>query len=65
MEFEGEIIEVLPNQTFKVDLDQGHLVLCYTAGKLKQHKIRLVQGDRVRVEITPYDLSRGRITYRI
>jgi translation initiation factor IF-1 len=65
MEFEGEIIEVLPNQTFKVDLDQGHMVLCYTAGKLKQHKIRLVLGDRVRVEMTPYDLSKGRITFRI
>lgn len=65
IQFEGMITEVLPNQTFKVDLDQGHLVLCYTAGRLKKFKIRLVQGDRVRVEMTPYDLTKGRITYRI
>ena len=65
IQFEGIITDVLPNQTFKVDLDQGHMVMCYTAGKLKKHKIRLVQGDRVRVEMTPYDLTKGRITYRI
>lgn len=65
IEFEGKIVEVLPNQTFKVDLDQGHMVLCYTAGKLKKFKIRLVQGDRVRIEMTPYDLTKGRIIFRM
>lgn len=65
IEFEGRIIEVLPNQTFKVELDNDHMVLCYTAGKLKQFKIRLVQGDKVKIEMTPYDLNKGRITYRL
>jgi translation initiation factor IF-1 len=65
LEVEGNIVDVLPNQTFKVELDNGHNVLCYTGGKLRQHKIRLVNGDRVKVEMTPYDLSKGRITFRI
>lgn len=65
IELEGEIVEVLPNQTFKVKLEGGHLINCYTAGKMRQFKIRLVQGDRVRVEMTPYDLEKGRITFRI
>lgn len=65
IEFEGIITEVLPNQQFKVQLDQGQTILCYTAGKMRQYKIRLVQGDRVQVEMTPYDLTRGRITYRV
>lgn len=65
IEFEGIITEVLPNQQFKVQLDQGQTILCYTAGKMRQYKIRLVQGDRVQIEMTPYDLSRGRITYRV
>lgn len=65
IEFEGIIVEVLPNQTFKVELDNGHQVLCYTGGKMRQFKIRLVQGDRVKVEMTPYDLTKGRIMFRI
>lgn len=65
LEFEGSIIDVLPNQTFKVILENGHNVICYTGGKMRQHKIRLVQGDRVRIEMTPYDLSKGRIMFRI
>lgn len=65
MEMEGEIVEVLPNQMFKVKLDNQHLVTCYTGGKMRQFKIRLVQGDRVKLEMTPYDLSKGRITFRI
>lgn len=65
IEFEGSIIDVLPNQTFKVRLSNEHEIICYTGGKLRQHKIRLVQGDRVKVEMTPYDLSKGRITFRI
>ena len=65
IEMEGDIIEVLPNQMFKVKLENDHLVTCYTGGKMRQFKIRLVQGDRVRIEMTPYDLSKGRIIFRI
>lgn len=65
LEFEGNITEVLPNQMFKVELDNGHLVTCYTGGKMRQFRIRLVAGDRVKIEMTPYDLDKGRITYRL
>lgn len=65
MEFEGLIIDVLPNQMFKVELENGHIVTCYTGGKMRQFKIRLVQGDKVRIEMTPYDLDKGRITRRL
>ena len=65
IELEGNIVEVLPNQMFKVKLDNEHVVTCYTSGKMRQFKIRLVQGDRVKLEMTPYDLEKGRITYRI
>ena len=65
MEFEGEIIDVLPNQMFKVELDNGHVLTAYTGGKMRQFKIRMVHGDRVKVEVSPYDLEKGRITYRI
>ena len=65
LEFEGSIVEVLPNQMFKVELDNGHIVTCYTGGKMRQFKIRLVAGDRVRIEMTPYDLEKGRITRRL
>jgi translation initiation factor IF-1 len=65
IEYEGSIVDVLPNQTFRVELANGHEVLCYTGGKMRQHKIRLVQGDRVKIEMTPYDLSKGRIMFRI
>ncbi len=65
IEFEGDITEVLPNQMFKVQLDNEHIVTCYTGGKMRQFKIRLVQGDRVRVEMTPYDLEKGRIIRRL
>ena len=65
IEVEGNINEVLPNQMFKVELDNGHLVTCYTGGKMRQFRIRLVQGDRVRVEMTPYDLEKGRIIFRL
>lgn len=64
MEFEGEIIDVLPNQMFKVQFENGHVVTAYTGGKMRQFKIRMVTGDRVMVEMSPYDLSKGRITYR-
>jgi len=65
IEVQGTIHEVLPNQTYKVILENEHNVTCYTAGKLKQHRIRLVLGDKVKVEMTPYDLAKGRITYRL
>jgi len=64
-ELEGEITDVLPNNMFKVKLDNEHVVMCYTAGKMRQFKIRMIMGDRVRVEMTPYDLSKGRITRRL
>ena len=64
IQLEGDIIEVLPNQMFKVKLDNEHVVTCYTGGKMRQFRIRLVQGDRVTVEMTPYDLGKGRIVYR-
>ena len=65
IELEGNIIEVLPNQMFKVKLDNEHIVICYTGGKMHQFKIRLVQGDRVKIEMTPYDLNKGRVIFRI
>ncbi len=61
---EGEILEALPNATFKVKLDNGHIVLAHVSGKMRMHFIRILPGDRVKVELSPYDLSRGRITYR-
>jgi len=63
--FEGEITDVLPNQMFKVTLENGHIVTCYTGGKMRQFRIRLVAGDKVKIEMTPYDLEKGRITYRL
>jgi translation initiation factor IF-1 len=65
IELEGSIIDVLPNQMFKVQLDNEHIVTCYTGGKMRQFKIRLVAGDKVRIEMTPYDLEKGRITRRL
>jgi translation initiation factor IF-1 len=65
VEFEGEVIEALPNLQFKVRLDNGHEVLAYLRGKMRRFRIRVLPGDRVRVELSPYDLTRGRITYRM
>jgi len=65
LEFEGIIVEVLPNQTFKVELENKHMITCYTSGKMRQFRIRMVAGDNVRVEMTPYDLEKGRITRRL
>lgn len=64
IEVEGTVIEALPNTQFTVELDNGHHVLAYLSGKMRRYYIRILLGDRVRVEMTPYDLSRGRITYR-
>jgi len=65
VEMEGEIIESLRNRMFRVRLDNGHEMLGYTAGRMKRHRIRMLLGDRVRIELSPYDLDRGRIVYRI
>lgn len=65
IEMEGEVIELMPATTFKVLLENGHEILAHLAGKMRMHKIRLLPGDRVRVQISPYDLSKGRITYRL
>jgi translation initiation factor IF-1 len=64
LEVEGTVVETLPNTQFLVELDNGHRVLAYLSGKMRKYYIRILLGDRVRVEMTPYDLTRGRITYR-
>ncbi len=64
IEFEGEVVEALPNTMFKVRLDNDHVVLAHISGKMRMHYIRILPGDRVKVELSPYDLTRGRITYR-
>jgi translation initiation factor IF-1 len=64
LEVEGTVIELLPNTQFKVELDNGHQVLAYLSGRMRKYYIRILLGDRVRLEMTPYDLARGRITYR-
>jgi len=61
---DGKVIEVLPNATFKVELDNGHVVLCHISGKMRMHYIKILLSDKVRVEITPYSLDKGRITHR-
>jgi len=61
---DGEVKEVLPRTTFKVELENGHEVLAHISGKMRMHYIRILPGDKVTVEISPYDLGRGRITYR-
>jgi translation initiation factor IF-1 len=64
IELEGEVTEALPNTMFRVQLDNDHNVLAHISGKMRQHYIRILPGDRVKVELSPYDLTRGRITYR-
>ena len=61
---DGKVIEVLPNATFRVELDNGHIVLCHISGKMRMHYIKILLGDTVRLEITPYSLDKGRITHR-
>ncbi len=61
---DGTIVDTLPNAMFKVRLDNGHEVLAHVSGKMRMHFIRILQGDKVTVELSPYDLSKGRITYR-
>ena len=64
IEVEGKIIEALPNAFFRVELDNGHKILAHVSGKIRMHFIRILPGDTVKVELSPYDLTRGRITYR-
>ena len=64
IEIEGTVSEVLPDARFRVDLDNGHGVLAYLSGKMRQNYIHVLEGDRVKVELSPYDLSKGRVTYR-
>jgi translation initiation factor IF-1 len=64
IEMEGEVLEAFPNGMFKIQLDEGHEVLGYTAGKMRRFRIKIFPGDRVKVEVSPYDLTRGRIVYR-
>lgn len=64
LEVEGTVLEPLPNAMFRVELENGHKVLAHISGKMRMHYIRILPGDRVVVEISPYDLSRGRIVYR-
>lgn len=64
LEFEGLVSEILPNAMFRVKLDNGHEVLAHTSGKMRKNRIRVLTGDKVNVEMTPYDLSKGRITFR-
>lgn len=64
IELEGTVVEPLPNAMFKIELENGHQVLAHISGKMRMHYIKILPGDRVTVELSPYDLDRGRITYR-
>ena len=64
LEFEGEVTETLPNTQFKVKLENGHVIDAHISGKMRKHYIRILTGDKVKVEMTPYDLTKGRITFR-
>ena len=64
LEFKGKVTDLLPNAMFRVKLENGHIVTAHAAGKLRKNRIRVLQGDKVQVEMTPYDLTKGRITFR-
>ena len=64
IQMQGEVVETLPNATFRVKLDNNHEIIAHTAGKMRKNRIRVLAGDKVLVEMTPYDLTKGRITYR-
>ncbi|GAB2188963.1 translation initiation factor IF-1 [Sessilibacter sp. MAH2] len=64
IEMEGEVVDTLPNTTFRVKLENGHMVIAHISGKMRKNYIRILTGDKVKVELTPYDLSKARITYR-
>jgi translation initiation factor IF-1 len=65
IELQGEVLELMPAASFKVALENGHEILAHLSGKMRMNKIRLLPGDKVKVQISPYDLSKGRITYRL
>jgi translation initiation factor IF-1 len=65
IETEGKVVEALPNAMFRVELENGHIVLAHVSGKMRMHFIRILPGDKVKLELSPYDLSRGRITFRV
>ena len=65
LEFKGKVIDLLPNAMFKVQLENGAIIVAHTAGKLRKNRIRVLQGDQVTCSISPYDLTRGRVTYRL
>lgn len=64
IELEGTVTEALPNAMFRVELENGQVILAYTSGKMRMHHIRILEGDKVKMEFSPYDLTRGRIVYR-
>ncbi|MSR68476.1 translation initiation factor IF-1 [Candidatus Saccharibacteria bacterium] len=64
IEVEGSVVEALPNAHFKVELENGHVILAHISGKMRMHYIKILPGDKVTIEMTPYDLSKGRITFR-
>ena len=64
IETEGKIVETLPNAMFRVELENGHRVLAHISGKIRMHYIKIIPGDKVKIELSPYDLTKGRITYR-
>lgn len=64
IEVDGKVIEALPNAMFRVKLDNGHIVLCHISGKMRMHYIKILTGDKVKIELTPYSLDKGRITFR-
>lgn len=64
LEMEGRVLECLPNTTFRVELDNGHQIMAHISGKLRMHFIRIMPNDRVKIEMSPYDLTKGRITWR-
>jgi translation initiation factor IF-1 len=64
IEMDGVVMETLPNTMFRVELENGHIVTAHISGRMRKHYIRILTGDKVKVELTPYDLSKGRITYR-
>ncbi|NNM52386.1 MAG: translation initiation factor IF-1 [Pseudomonadales bacterium] len=65
LELDGTVIETLPNTMFRVQLENGHVVTAHISGKMRKHYIRILTGDQVKVEMTPYDVTKGRITYRV
>lgn len=65
IEMEGKVLETLPNTVFRVELENGHVITAHISGRMRKHYIRILTGDKVRIEMTPYDLTKGRITYRM